>query len=196
MRKIIVSTLVSALGFMLVTGGVSAASITVGGNGAGSLTSVTAHSFTLSSTSQGNLADFLNHVSAKTNTGKNTASFNTGGNTSIVGGGDSSTTLGVNNVANTNTSTSTPSCCPCNQLSDVSVIGNGADSINGVTTSAKCITKVDQTNVANIANYVTTKSNTGGNNASFNTGGDVSVISGSSDSSVTVSNVANSNTSN
>ena len=194
MRKVITASAIGVLGLLMAAGNVFAAT-TISGNGVGSHNTVVQKSKTLSFTDQTNIANFSNHVNTNTNTGNNKANKNTGGDVVLVGG-SSNATVGITNVANSNTNTATNSCCPCSQLGDATITGNGVWSHNTIVDVTKCVTKLDQTNVANISNSVNTNSNTGNNSASYNTGGDVSVASGDATTSVTVSNVANSNSSN
>lgn len=76
---------------------------------------------------------------------------------------------------------------------DVNVSGNGAFSDNNAAVSSSCSTSLDQTNVSNISNNVVTRANTGGNTASFNTGGSVTIFTGDATTDVEVSNAAGSN---
>lgn len=75
----------------------------------------------------------------------------------------------------------------------VEISGNGSNSDNNVAVEQTNQTVVSQNNTANISNNVNVKSNTGDNKAEDNTGGDVSIKTGDSDASVSVSNTANSN---
>ncbi|CAN5343474.1 hypothetical protein BH10PAT1_BH10PAT1_2110 [soil metagenome] len=195
MKKIIQASAISILGLMLATGSVFATT-TLSGNGAGSHNTVVAKSKTVNVTNQTNVTKLSNKVNTSTNTGKNKANNNTGGDVTVTGG-SSETTLTVSNLAGSNVSTGDAACC-CDTpvVSDISITGNGVWSSNKVIDLSKCITEVDQTNVTNIYNNVNTTTNTGGNHASGNTGGDVSVMSGDSTTNVTVTNVAGSNVSN
>jgi hypothetical protein len=88
------------------------------------------------------------------------------------------------------------SALPAFAATTVTVRGNGAFSTNTVNV-VKVKTKiVTQTNTAVFTNIVSTTSTSGGNSASFNTGGATTVISGDASSTVTIVNVANSNVSN
>lgn len=73
------------------------------------------------------------------------------------------------------------------------VSGNGSDSDNTAAVSVTSERAVVQENVANISNDVDADANTGENDASDNTGGDVSVDTGDAKTDVTVSNSVNSN---
>jgi hypothetical protein len=75
----------------------------------------------------------------------------------------------------------------------VTVSGNGADSTNKVKVKEVKKTKVKQSNTATVANTVGVTQNTGGNKASKNTGGDVTVTSGNATATVNVTNTTGGN---
>lgn len=75
----------------------------------------------------------------------------------------------------------------------VTVSGNGAFSHNSVDVNQTHRTTITQHNNADIRNSVRIHSNTGYNNANFNTGGDVYVRTGNINNSVRIHNVANVN---
>lgn len=79
----------------------AATTITVSGNGAGSVNTVNSTSSNNTSVSQTNIASVSNVVVANSNTGNNTASFNTGGST-LVRSGNSSTTTTITNRSGLN----------------------------------------------------------------------------------------------
>jgi hypothetical protein len=74
------------------------------------------------------------------------------------------------------------------------ISGNGSDSENKVEYSSTNTTGVTQNNTAVITNNVSANGATGGNEASDNTNGDVTVKTGDATVGVTVKNTANSNT--
>lgn len=76
---------------------------------------------------------------------------------------------------------------------NVSVSGNGSGSSNEVSVNQNHSTDINQQNNADFNNTVRMNTNTGSNRASNNTGGDVSVRTGSTDTSIHVSNMANMN---
>lgn len=88
-------------------------------------------------------------------------------------------------------------------LADVSctISGNGADSHNTCTVTVKGGSSCHRhkcggggsTNIANVQNGVWVFSNTGGNTANKNTGGDVTIMSGDSNVNVTITNSVNNN---
>lgn len=72
-------------------------------------------------------------------------------------------------------------------------VGNGVDSTNTTSVNQSNTTTVSQSNNATINNNISVKSNTGGNDANRNTGGDVAIDTGDSKTTVVVENVANRN---
>jgi hypothetical protein len=77
--------------------------------------------------------------------------------------------------------------------SSVGVGGNGAFSSNDVDIDNNCRVDVTQANETDIRNAIRNYASTGGNNASFNTGGSVVIHTGDASSNVDVSNAAGSN---
>ncbi len=76
---------------------------------------------------------------------------------------------------------------------ELTVTGNGVDSDNTVKVENNQTQNVVQNNEAKIENNIDANSSTGGNSASRNTGGDVKVDTGDADTTVNVSNSANTN---
>ena len=64
---------------------------------------------------------------------------------------------------------------------------------NSIEIKKVCKTEVTQTNVSTIVNNVGVVTNTGGNKANGNTGGNVNVTSGNATSTVTINNVSGGN---
>ena len=73
------------------------------------------------------------------------------------------------------------------------ISGNGDSALSTIDLEVEQSTGVVQTNDAFVENQVTVMANTGANDASRNTGGDVTVDTGDVDLDVTVSNMVNSN---
>ncbi|MBI2443523.1 MAG: hypothetical protein HYV40_06510 [Candidatus Levybacteria bacterium] len=73
------------------------------------------------------------------------------------------------------------------------ISGNGAYSDNDIDVDKTNFTTVTQSNTANVSNYVSGTASTGGNDANYNTGGDVAIVTGDAKSDVSVSNELNSN---
>lgn len=75
----------------------------------------------------------------------------------------------------------------------IQISGNSAYTNNSANVDVNTTTTVVQNNSANITNNVDANANSGGNDASYNNGGDVSVTTGSANTSVNVTNAANVN---
>lgn len=194
-RKLITGGIIAGFA-LLMSVTTSFAAVSISGNGTGSHNSVWANSFTLGSKIQTNVLTLTDTLKLGSKWSKgNSANFNTGGSVA-VGNGSTKDLASVNNVANSNSSTGNEACCCNSTFPSVTISGNGDHSQNSVWATTKCITKLDQTNMANIANSVQVGSGTGGNEASHNTNSDVTVVSGDSSANVTVNNMVNSNTSN
>ena len=73
------------------------------------------------------------------------------------------------------------------------VSGNGASSDNKIDVEKNNNTVVTQSNNANVTNNVSGSASTGDNDANYNTGGEVAILTGDAKSSVSVSNELNSN---
>lgn len=71
--------------------------------------------------------------------------------------------------------------------------GNGAFSDNTVKLNNDTKTVVDQTNDAHVSNNISSNASTGGNSASFNTGGDTKIVTGNAGSNVDVNTAVNLN---
>ena len=197
MRKTLTALSLSAISLLLAGSSVFASSSLIDGNGAGSNNTVVSKNKTHASVNQSNDANFHNKISLKSSSGKNKTNKNTGGDVS-VGTGDTSSSVDVANQANVNTASDpSKSCCPCQEnQGDLTITNNGADSTNKIISKNKCSTNLTQSNDADFTNKVNISSNTGGNSTSKNTGGSVDVTTGSSDSTVTISNSANVNQAN
>lgn len=70
--------------------------------------------------------------------------------------------------------------------SELEISGNGSDSDNKIKVTDVCVSKVSQYNKTSANTWVTASAQTGGNVASGNTGGDVSVDTGNATTDVTV----------
>ncbi|QQG47724.1 MAG: hypothetical protein HY044_01385 [Candidatus Woesebacteria bacterium] len=197
MRKTIISLGLGAASTFLIAGSVFASNSSIDGNGAGSINTIVLKSKIHTLVSQSNEANFYNKVGIKLSSGKNKANKNTNSDVT-VGTGDSTALVDITNQANANSASDpSKSCCPCQQSQlDPSIIGNGADSTNKIIVENKCSTTLVQSNDASISNNVWVSSSTGGNVADKNTGGSVSLKTGSSDATVTLNNSANVNTAN
>lgn len=83
---------------------------------------------------------------------------------------------------------------PAAFASSVTVAGNGAFSHSGVVLTSISSNKLKQSNNSVVINDVDSKADSGHNNASFNTGGSSSIMTGPATSSVVVSNTGGTNT--
>jgi len=164
--------------------------LTVSGNGALSNNAVNVTNASNTVVNQTNNANITNNIHSDASTGGNSSNFNTGGNTTVVSG-NATSNVNVTNAANLNQAT--VSCGCDNGSTSVNVTGNGAESANGVNVTNANSVFLNQNNDANFRNNVTSNATTGHNDASFNTGGDNTVVSGAASSSVNVDNRANAN---
>lgn len=154
------------------------------GNGAFSYTNVKVKTVKGTTVSQTNGSSVTNVVNSKANTGNNTSNFNTGGGSAIgTGNATSNVTVTVNGSSNTANVTSDCNCEGGNTT--VNVSGNGAFSKTKVEVKNANWLTVLQTNITEVLNVVTGKANTGGNDSSFNTGSEGSVV-GTSDATSNV----------
>lgn len=166
--------------------------ITVTGNGAFSDSAVKVESNNTTVVDQNNDAYVTNNVSSNANTGGNSASFNTGGETKIVTG-DANSHVDVSTQANMNQAV-LDDCATCRPGDlQVKVDGNGAYSDNNVKVNADNFVSLSQDNNAKISNNIDANTNTGKNDASYNTGGDTYIVTGDAKSHVAVDNMANAN---
>jgi len=167
-----------------------ATTITVSGNGADSQNTSSVSNTQSTTVTQSNDANITNTVHVNSTTGGNTSSDNTGGDTS-VSTGNASSDVAVSNDANSNVVSDAG--CGCVSNASVVISGNGADSTNTANVTTVNDNAVYQTNDANIHNNVNVGANTGHNKANDNTGGDTSISTGNTNSTVTVNNAANAN---
>ncbi len=73
----------------------------------------------------------------------------------------------------------------------ITITGNGAESVNEVVVSKENTSTTQQTNNADITNSITNEVSTGNNSTSFNTGGDTAVQTGDATVVTEVTNTAN-----
>jgi hypothetical protein len=163
--------------------------IVISGNGAGSDNTATVTQNTTSNVSQNNVANVTNTVNADARTGGNDANFNTGGNVT-VGTGNANVTVNVSNDLNRNVAS--VNCCQAGNTT-VNISENGAFTNNTANLTQSNTTSVDQLNAANVNNNVDADARTGGNDAGYNTGGDVVIVTGNATVNASVSTKANTN---
>lgn len=189
LAKKIPTALVSLSVLLLNAAPVGAMSIEVSGNGADSDTSANVSVSQTVNILQTNTADIDNDVSASANTGYNDANDNTGGDVSIETG-DATTKVEASNKLNSNTVSL--GCCP-DFSANVKVSGNGSDSRNTVNLSLDNTLSIEDRKFLEIDNNFSVWSNTGKNNASGNTGGDVRIKTGDANALVVIDNKGNEN---
>lgn len=145
--------------------------------------------------SQTNDARVENRITSTSSSGGNSASYNTGGEV-LVKTGDATSNVDVQNLLNSNSAF--VDCCDQGDL-DIEISGNGYDSYNKVKVDDEdhreqySGTNIFQNNYANVENDVESEAKTGANDAKYNTGGDVAVITGDATSTVDVATAANAN---
>lgn len=191
MKKVRILSALASLGASALVAASPAFALTVelSGNGDSSDNSANITVNKTTTITQTNTADIKNKVSADANTGYNSANQNTGGDTSIETG-DASSSVSVNNTANS--SKSSIGCCDNTDLS-VSLSANGSGSNNNVRFNWTDQRDIITLNDLNINNYINARANTGGNEANGNTGGDTSIKTGDANVSVMIGNSGNNN---
>lgn len=189
-NKIATAVATSALLLNALTPAFAATTIEVSGNGSFATNGVSVSNNQNTTVTQANTATVTNAVTSTAKTGGNSANDNTNGDV-VVKTGNAVNTTAVSTQANSNQAT--VNNCNCAGGTDVLVSGNGSYSHNSVGIGQNSTTTLFQNNNANVVNAVNATSNTGGNNASRNTGGDVTVMTGGAASVVGVSNKLNQN---
>lgn len=169
----------------------AANTVSIMGNGAFSKNGVAVVSASKNVVKQSSTTAATNNVLSVSNTGGNNANFNTGGSTGIVtGGATTSTTITTTGGGNTNTG---GNCgCPTGDT-NVTIAGNGAFSWNGALVVSSNKNIVNQSNTTLVTNNVASVSNTGGNDANFNTGGSTGIMTGGASTSTTITTTGGSN---
>jgi hypothetical protein len=167
------------------------ANVQISGNGAYSDNDVNLRSDNDVRLTQNNNANIRNDVDVHANTGDNNANFNTGGDVSI-NTGDANTVVGLRTLANANSASIGGGSGNHGTLS-ARILDNGAFSDNDINLNFDNDSRIRQDNRANIRNDVDVNANTGHNDANFNTGGDVDVVTGDANARVWVDNLANFN---
>src|SRR3972149_2636467 len=166
-------------------------SVNISGNGAKSDNGVQLTQNSTTVVGQSNVANVTNNVDADAKTGGNDAGSNTGGDVTIKTG-DAKAMTSVSTLANVNSAV-VSSNGGGNPSAEFVISGNGAFSDNYITANLGKLTSVGQSNIANISNNVDADAKTGGNDANFNTGGDVVIDTGKAVVDVNVDNAVNFN---
>lgn len=166
--------------------------ITIKDNSAFTTNGVDASNTNTTALTQTNDANIRNNVDAYASTGHNDAGFNTGGDVTIRTG-DADSTVSVSNLANANIARVGSTGTGVVGGSSITISGNGAFSDNGVSFDRSSVVALTQDNDARIRNNVDADAKTGGNDAGFNTGGDVRIVTGDASTDVAVDNMVNFN---
>lgn len=162
----------------------------IAGNGSGS-TSTESVAVTRSQTVvQSNTAQVTNIINAEVSTGNNQANDNTGDQVA-VNTGSATANITVTNALNANVADI--DCTGCVTDIGTTLAGNGSESANIATIDFLNSQTVFQTNLALIDNAVAANLQTGNNEASRNTGGEVAVVTGEALANVNITNEANAN---
>jgi len=167
--------------------------VTVSGNGGFSDQGVKLDSNSTTTVGQTNNANVHNNVNSDASTGDNDANLNTGGDVTVHTG-DATTHTNVSTAANSNVAqvgaglgaTVTPTA-------SFKILGNGAGSNNSIDADLNQSAVLGQTNSANVYNDVNSDAKTGHNDANFNTGGDVTIVTGNAKTTTGVDNMVNFN---
>ena len=169
----------------------STTGVGITGNGAESTSAVSVTQNNTTTATQNNVATITNKIDAQSNTGGNDANYNTGGNTQIQTGA-ASNGVSVSNTANSNfMATGNP--CNCDNGATILEGDNGAFSNNAAALLNNNTNTATQNNTADFTNKIDTKTTTGNNSGSDNTGGDTSIMTGPANNWTDVVNTANKN---
>ena len=166
--------------------------VLISGNGAFSDNGVLLYQTTATTLVQGNDAYVTNNIDADAKTGGNDASLNTGGDVVIITG-NAKVDADVSTTANVNSAQVGSGLGGSNPSASFIISGNGAGSDNYITALLANYTTVVQGNSANISNNIDADAKTGGNDANFNTGGDVVIMTGNAKVDADVDNSVNFN---
>lgn len=172
-----------------VTGGTG---ILISGNGAFGTANAAANNTNTTEGFQYNTANVANTVDANANTGWNTQADNTGGTNSVFTGSALNKTL-VSTQANLNEAVFGGSATGATGGTGIVLDGNGAESISNAAVNNSNTVIGTQTNGATVANDVTGNANSGWNDQSFSTGGDVFTQTGPSANWTGIDNQVNAN---
>lgn len=192
-------------------------------NGAGSENNTAVNISDAEEVFQSNLADIENNFVVAATTGDNKTSYNTNGSSSITAGDADATVQAINiansNIEGDNMwlvivnkagewvgqilgapegsnfagSTGTEFSVNSNGEITATNSGNGADSENDTIVSQNNTSTTVQENIAKIVNNLILSSNTGGNQASYNTGGDSKIQTGDAKAIANLVNFVNNN---
>jgi len=194
-RKLVAALSAGSMFLSLAAPAAAETTIILSGNGALSSNEADVELSNDTVVSQTNDARVENRITSTSSSGGNSASYNTGGEV-LVKTGDATSNVDVQNLLNSNSAF--VDCCDQGDL-DIEISGNGYDSYNKVKVDDEdhreqySGTNIFQNNYANVENDVESEAKTGANDAKYNTGGDVAVITGDATSTVDVATAANAN---
>ena len=141
--------------------------------------------------SQENKSNIENRIYNDATTGWNDANRNTGGSVTITTGNAEAST-GIFNGGNINSAIVSGGDGHVGGVS-ARILGNGVDSDNEIELDLEHKVELSQENSARIRNYVDSDAVSGKNDANRNTGGDVTIDTGSAEVEVLVDNAVNFN---
>jgi hypothetical protein len=165
----------------------SSTKLTITENGSGSVNSIDLHQERSVNVNVVNNANVINEVKGSANTGQNKANKNTNANVSINTG----SIRIMNEIVNAPVNVSGVSVKAGLSGVSASIKNNGSGSVNLISTKFSDDVSVYVNHSSNIENYVLWEANTGGNEASGNSGGDVDISTGDIDIGVFVKNFVN-----
>lgn len=161
--------------------------IEVSGNGSDTQNSVNVDSSQNTTVNQENTADVSNDVSQEANSGGNSISDTTGGDSTITTGSVTENTSVVNDLNNSEVALA---CCNDNSI-NITVAGNGSNSVNTVNTQVAGNTVINVTQVANVNNDIKIIGNSGENTISGTTGGNSLIDTGNVKAGGKLENILN-----
>ena len=192
MTKMLKSTfaLVAAMAVSVTAGAVPASAaleIHIGGNGSNTENAVDFAHTNDTYVDQVNDTDINNKINISSNTGKNKANDNVSGDV-VIDTGDTETAVSVTNEAGINHAE--VEGCDCEFDAEVKIEGNGTDSENKAKFEVERVQEAFQDNKVDIVNDINADSVTGENKAKDNTGADVEIETGNSETIVLSSTTA------
>jgi hypothetical protein len=161
--------------------------VDVSENGSNSQNQVNLSQTTSTTTTVDQNIKIQNNIQGYANTGENTANDNTNGDINIHTGNILASSQVINGPVNTAVVSSTTGGGDVG----VDVSENGANSQNILNSYLDNLTNSYISSSADIDNFILWDLNTGGNEASYNTGGDILINTGDIDLSVFIENLAN-----
>lgn len=168
------------------------ANVIISGNGATSTNGVGLNSTDTNAINQTNVGSVSNNVSTTGNTGQNSATFNTNGSVTVVTG-KAKADVSVSTDLNANVAQGGNGAPAGNSTMTLAILDNGASSLNAIGATLTRTNSVFQNNNGTVRNTISATGETGKNNAGFNTGGNVAVVTGDANTTVDVDNHVNFN---